>query len=224
MLSVVLFVLVIISAIVFGAFIGYFFAKANYENWEEELEKRESYLRDIEKRLKSEWEKLEAKKRELESELESLQTKEELLRREKERLEELMANKEEFEERVQELEKEVSELQERRDLLESAVKKGERELEELNEKMEKLEKEVNRLKEMKAKLKKDIKMIIRKAEQKAHENLIRELRSLRAQKSAVLDLFDKYPELEEFLKEKERLGIRQYLEKVKKLKSRSRGG
>ena len=222
MLSVILFVLLITSAIVLGVFIGYFLAKANYEYWEEELEKKESYLSDIKKRLKNEWEELEAKKQELKSELESLQIKEELLLREKERLEELMANKEKLEKIVQELEEEVKELQDRKDLVASTVKQVEREYEELIEEEEKLEKEVNRLKEIKAKLKKDIKLIIRKAEQKAHENLVRELRSLRAQKSAVLDLFDKYPELEEFLRKKEGLGIREYLERAKKLRAKTK--
>lgn len=140
--------------------------------------------------------------------------------------EELVSNKKEFEERKKELEKEVRELQDRRELLESTVKRVEREFEELINETEKLEKEVNRLKEMKAKLKKDIKAIIRGAEQKAHENLIRELRSLRVQKSAILDLFDKYPELEEFLRKKEGLGIREYLERAKKLraKAKDKGG
>ncbi len=205
-----------------GATGGYFYVKWNYKDWEEELEKKENSLREVEKYLKKEWSKLKEEEQELKSKWESLQVEKELLQKEKASLEELVINKGELEREVKELKEKLENLQEERGFLESVVKQREEELEELNKKLETLEREVNKLEETKEKLKKGIKAIIRGAEQKAHENLVRELRSLRAQKSAVLDLFDKYPELEEFLRKKEGLGIREYLERAKKLRAKTK--
>jgi len=125
---------------------------------------------------------------------------------ERERFKELLKEKE-F------LMKTVSELRRERDEFVRDIRERREELKNINAEIDKLQWE-------KEKILQGIDSIIRGAREKGYkegyQRVIQELRSLRAQKSAILDLFDKYPELEEFLKEKEGLGIRKYLEKAKK--------
>jgi len=126
---------------------------------------------------------------------------------------EFKEKREKFLEEKESLENTIEELKQKKDILIRDILKKREELENLKEEIEKLQKEKERILQ-------GIDLIIKGAQEKGYregyQRVIQELRSLRAQKSAILDLFDKYPELEEFLKEKEGLGIRKYLEKAKK--------
>ncbi|RUM28744.1 MAG: hypothetical protein DSY42_07900 [Aquifex sp.] len=99
-----------------------------------------------------------------------------------------------------------------------------KEIKKLSRVREALEKEVISLR----KEKEDVSARIREAEERGYEEgynrVMTELRSLRAQKSAILDAFDEYEDLSELFKKKLGMSIRRYLEFSKRRAKEEKGG
>ncbi len=178
-----------------------------WERKERNLEKRKAELQQLERYINSERERLREKENQLRMEFAKLAN----LRNQREKL-----TKE-----VDELTSKLIRLQFDIEEYEKSLEEKQREFERLSEIVETLERDIRELRKVKKRLEEGIDQIIKGAERMAHENLITELRSLRAQKSAILGLFEKYPELEEFLRKKEGVGIRKFLERAKKVKVKS---
>ncbi len=114
--------------------------------------------------------------------------------------------------------KRVEELRERETDLEWRIKKLEAELSRKNRELWETE---ERLAELKDK-EKAIQEGFKRGYDEGYRKVITELRSLRAQKSAVLDLFDEIPELDLIVIQRKGMNLRRYLEVEKR--RRLKGG
>jgi len=122
----------------------------------------------------------------------------------------------EFENKKSNYELQISSLEERYEFLSTRVKELEMERERYFKEINSLKKEYESLLAEKNALDREIKNIIKMGYQKGYNIVINELKSLRAQKSAVLDLFDEIDELNDILKKRKGVDIRRFLEISKK--------
>ncbi len=91
-----------------------------------------------------------------------------------------------------------------------------KEVDDLSRKKEMLKGELSRLQKEVGDLDRRVMEAEERGYQDGYNKVIYELRSLRAQKTAVLDLFDKFPEFDRLIREKTGMDIRRYLNSVKK--------
>lgn len=129
----------------------------------------------------------------------------------------------EFENEKSNYELQISSLEERYEFLSNRVKELEMERERYFKEKNSLKKEYESLLTEKNTLEREIKNIIKMGYQKGYNIVIDELRSLRAQKSAVLDLFDEIDELNDILKKHKGVDIRRFLEIEKKKRLKDDG-
>ena len=121
------------------------------------------------------------------------------------------------ERRAVELEREeVKKLEERRKELEESVESLEEEVRRGYEKLLALKRRLAELGEEEARVMRAEEEGFRRGYEEGYEAVITELRSLRAQKSAVLDLFDEIPELDQIVIQKKGVNLRRYLEVEKR--------
>ena len=136
------------------------------------------------------------------------------------RYENLRERSEKLEDKVSSLSEEERELRKRVETLQKSKKKLTTSLDELRSKVEALRGEVLKLEERR----KQLDLLIRRAVEegyrdgyeKGYSSVIEELRSLRAQKSALVDLFNREKELQEVFKKVTGKKLLQFLNEIKK--------
>ena len=136
------------------------------------------------------------------------------------RYENLRERSEKLEDKVSSLSEEERELRKRVETLQKSKKKLTTSLDELRRRAEALRSEVRKLEEKRATLdllvNKAVKKGYRDGYERAYRSVIEELRSLRAQKSALVDLFNREKELREVFRKITGKKLLQFLNEAKK--------